>query len=63
MTPAGFRRIASSAVAICFRDAALAAGFVSRWCRQRSPEIEESAFVVRDDDPLAPRRTPLHRTP
>ena len=56
MTPAGFRRIASRAVAIGFRDAALAAGFVSRWCRQQSPEIEEGAFVVRDDDPAPPRR-------
>jgi hypothetical protein len=47
ITPAGLRGVVNHAVAIYFQDAALAAGFVSRWCRQRLPEIEEGAFVVR----------------
>jgi len=56
ITPAGLRGVGNHAIAIYFQDAALAAGFVARWCRQRLPEIEEGAFVVRDDDPAPPRR-------
>src|SRR3954471_6761298 len=63
MTPAGLRGVVTHAVAIYFQDAALAAGFVARWCRQRLPEIEDGAFVVRDDDPVAPRSAPSHRAP
>jgi hypothetical protein len=63
MTPAGLRGVVNDAVAVYFRDAALAAGFVARWCRHRLPEIAEGAFVVRDDDPAPPRRAPAHRTP
>jgi len=62
-TPAGLRRVVNDAVAVYFQDAALAAGFVARWCRQRLPEIAEGAFVVREDDPMPPRHAPLHRTP
>jgi hypothetical protein len=63
ITPAGLRGVVNDAVAIYFADAALAAGFVARWCRQRLPEIVEGALVVRDDDPVPPRHAPLHRTP
>jgi len=62
-TPAGLRGVVNDAVAICFRHAALAAGFVARWCRQRLPEVTDSAFVVRDDDPVPPRRALAHRAP
>jgi hypothetical protein len=62
-TPAGLRGVVNDAVAIYFRDAALAAGFVARWCRQRAPEIAEGAFAIRDDDPVPPRPAPSHRTP
>jgi hypothetical protein len=63
ITPAGLRGVVNDAVAIYFQDATLAAGFVARWCRQRSPETKEGAFVVRDDDPTPPRRAPAHRSP
>jgi hypothetical protein len=62
-TPAGLPGVVNHAVAIYFGNAALAAGFVARWCRQRLPEIAEGAFVVRDDDPVPPRHAPSHRTP
>ena len=48
ITPAGRRGVVNDAVAIllpCY--AALAAAFVSRWCRQRLPEVCEGAFVMR----------------
>ena len=48
ITPAGIRGVVNDAVAIYFQDAALAAGFVARWCCQWSLEIIEGAFVVRD---------------
>src|SRR3954470_260751 len=63
IAPAGLRGVVNDAVAIYFQDAALAAAFVARWYRQRLPEIEEGAFVVRDHNPLPPRRAPLHKTP
>lgn len=63
MTPAGLRGVVNDAVAIYFADAALAAAFVARWCRQRLPEVTDGAFIVREDDPTAPRIAPLHRTP
>ena len=34
MTAAGLRGVVNDTVAIYFRDAALAAAFVARWCRQ-----------------------------
>ena len=63
ITPAGVRGVVNDAVAIYFRDAALAAAFVARWCRQRLPEVAEGAFVLRDDDPVPSRTTALHKTP
>jgi hypothetical protein len=41
ITPAGLRGIVNDAVAIYFRNAALSAGFVTRWCHQRLPEITD----------------------
>ena len=63
ITPAGLRGVVNDAVAIDSVYAALAAGFVARWCRQRLPEIAEGAFVIRDNDPAPPRPAPSHRTP
>src|SRR4051812_6151286 len=57
MTAAGLRGLVNDAGAIYFPDAALAAAFVSRWCRQRLPDRADGAFGVRDDDP-APRGPP-----
>jgi len=63
MTPSGLRGVVNAAIAVYFPDAALAAGFVARWCRVAIPATVEGAFDIRDDAP-APRRTaPLHRTP
>src|SRR5689334_6396015 len=60
ITPAGLRGVVNDAVAIYFRDAALAAGFVARWCRQRLPELTDGAFVMRDDEPIPSHAAPLH---
>jgi hypothetical protein len=50
-------------VAVYFRDATLAGGFVARWCRGGTVETVEGAFRIRDDAPRARRGAPLHRTP
>lgn len=61
MTPAGLRGVVNDAVAIYFRNAALAAAFVSRWCCAGSAvEISDGAFRVRDDQPA--RRAVPDRT-
>jgi len=39
MAPAGLG-VVNDAIATYFRDAALAASFVARWCRQRSTEAK-----------------------
>jgi hypothetical protein len=63
MTPSGLRGVLNDAVAVYFRDATLASGFVARWCRGYQVETVEGAFQIRDDAPLARRFAPLHRTP
>ena len=63
MTPSGLRGVLNDAVAVYFRDAALAGGFVARWCRGRDIEIVEGAFRIRDGAPPPRRTAPLHRTP
>ena len=63
ITPAGLRGVVNDAVAVYFRDAALAAGFVARWCRQNLPELADGGFVLRDHDPVLRRPAPAHRTP
>jgi hypothetical protein len=63
MTPAGLRGVVNDAVAVYFRDAALAAGFVARWCRGCRAETIEGSFRVRDDAPPARRTAPQHQTP
>jgi hypothetical protein len=63
MTPSGLRGVVNDAVAVYFRDANLASGFVARWCRGTQVETVEGAFQIRDDAPPARRTAPLHRTP
>jgi len=63
VTPADFRGVVNHSIAIYFRDVALAAGFVARWCRQHLPEPADRAFVTRDDDPVPPQPAPPHRAP
>lgn len=63
MTPSGVRGVVNDAVAIYFRDANLASGFVARWCRGSQVETVGGAFQIRDDAPPARRLAPLHRTP
>jgi hypothetical protein len=63
MTPSGLRGVLNDAVAVYFPDAALAAGFVARWCRGSRTDTLDGAFQVRDDAPPPRRRSPLHRTP
>jgi len=63
MTPSGLRGVVNDAVAVYFGDAALASGFVARWCRGYKVETAEGAFRVRDDMPPTRRGAPLHRTP
>ena len=55
MTPSGLRGVLNDAVAVYFRDAALAGGFVARWCRGGPAETIEGAFRIRDDAPRVRR--------
>ena len=63
MTPSGLRGVQNDAVAVYFGDAALASGFVARWCQSGKLETVEGAFQIRDDSPPLRRTAPLHRTP
>jgi len=63
MTPSGLRGVLNDALAVYFRDAALAGAFVARWCRGGKVETVEGAFRVRDDAPPARRGAPVHTTP
>ncbi len=63
MTPSGLRGVLNDAVAVYFCDAALAGGFVGRWCRGGTVATVDGAFQIRDDAPPMRRGAPLHRTP
>ena len=63
MTPAGLRGVLNDVVSVYFCDAALAGGFVARWCRGDKAATVEGAFQIRDDAPRGRRFAPLHRTP
>jgi hypothetical protein len=62
MVPAGLRGVVNDAVAIYFRDAALAAAFVSRRCAGSRVEISEGAFRVREDLPMPRAQARPHKT-
>jgi hypothetical protein len=55
--------VLNDAVAIYFRDPALATGFVVRWCLGHRIEPSDGAFRVREDEPTARFGAGLHRTP
>jgi hypothetical protein len=63
MTPAGIRGVVNDALAVYFRDATLASGFVARWCAGYKVETTEGVFRVRDDAPEPRKISPLHKTP
>ena len=44
MTPSGLRGVLNDAVAVYFRDATLAGGFVARWCRGYQAETVGRRF-------------------
>jgi hypothetical protein len=63
MTPSGMRGIVNDAVAIYFRDAALAGAFVARWCQGLPAAALDGAFLLRADEPSTRAAAPAHRTP
>jgi hypothetical protein len=62
MTPSGSHGGVNDAVAIHFLDAATAAAFVSRWCREARIEISDGAFRLRSDRPAARVQARPHKT-
>jgi hypothetical protein len=62
MTPAGLRGVVNDAVAVYFRQATLAAAFVSRWCATALAEVSGGAFCLREDQPVPRVVAPLHKT-
>ena len=63
ITPSGVRGVVNDAIAIYFDDAALAGGFVARWCRVGRAASVDGALQIREDAPALRRAAPLHRTP
>ena len=63
IAPAGTRGVINDALAIYFLDAAIASAFVTRWCKGQKAEVDQGAFLVREDAPA--RRIPAghHKTP
>jgi hypothetical protein len=59
MTPSGLRGVLNDAVAVYFRDATLAGGFVARWCR--GGPVGPSTPSGSGTTPAG--AAPLHRTP
>jgi hypothetical protein len=60
MTPSGSRGIVNDAVAVYFADAAIAAGFVARWCAGHKAEAAGGLFRVREDEPKHRLATAAH---
>jgi hypothetical protein len=63
MAPSGMRGVVNDALAIYFLGAAIAGAFVARWCAGRKPEIDEGAFMVREDAPAPRIGAKQHKTP
>jgi hypothetical protein len=49
--PAGAHGVLNDAVAFYFRNATLAAAFVTRWCAGGNADVENGAFKMREDAP------------
>lgn len=63
MTPAGISGVANHAVAVHFRDPALASAFVARWCVANRVKIAAGVFQVREDAPAPRVPVAAHKTP
>jgi hypothetical protein len=63
ITPAGMRGVVNDAIAIYFRDAALAAAFGARWCAPASAAMTEGVLHIRGDEPVQRVATRPHKTP
>ena len=62
ITPAG-RCVVNDAIAVYFRDAALAAAFAARWCAPVASGIGNGFLRIREDEPVPRVPTPPHKTP
>jgi hypothetical protein len=63
ITPSGMHGVLNDAVSIFFLDAALASGFVARWCAGSRVETAAGVFKVREDEPVSRIGAGLHKTP
>ncbi|HTT80791.1 MAG TPA: hypothetical protein VMF86_14035 [Stellaceae bacterium] len=62
MTPAGIRGVVNDAIAVYFRDPAIAGAFVARWCKGGEAELVDGVLQVRDDTPGARVAAAAHKT-
>ena len=63
ITPAGMRGIVNEAIAVYFREAAMAAAFAARLCAPMGPGITEGFMRMRDDEPAQRIAARPHKTP
>ena len=61
--PAGMRGVINDAIAVYFRDTALAAAFAARWCAPVGADLTEGFLRLRDDEPAQRVAARLHKTP
>jgi hypothetical protein len=57
------RGVVNDAIAVYFRDAALAAAFAARWCAPAGPGVSEGFLRIRDDAPAPRIAARPHKTP
>jgi|GEM_PF-4117189 len=57
------RGVINDAIAVYFRDAALAAAFATRWCAPTVHGVAEGVLRVREDEPAQPVPARPHKTP
>jgi hypothetical protein len=60
--PAGMRGVINDAIAVYFRDAALAAAFAAQWCAPVGAGVTEGCLRLRDDEPAQRVAARLHKT-
>jgi hypothetical protein len=63
LTPTGLRGIINDAIAVYFREPALAAAFAARWCAPVAAGTADGFLHVRNDEPVqrVPGRAPTRR--